>query len=113
MTYDQLIIAQSVVSPLHRESLGNAVVIRNGRILAVGDKDDLMRSDQHIVDMGDAHLFPGFVESHAHLLWMAQSATHIDCGPETNHSIQDLLRRVQEATRQQPPRHLDSRGSLG
>lgn len=102
MSKDQIIIAQSVVSPSFDEPIGNAVLVRNSRILAVGDKKDLMRAGQHVIDLGDAHLFPGFVESHAHLWWMGHLASQIDCGPESNGSVQDILDRVREASRHQP-----------
>lgn len=92
------------MSPLQPQSLGNAILTRNGRIAAIGDRRDLMKPGLEITDLGDAHLFPGFVESHAHLWWMGQLASQVDCGPDTNRSVNDILRRVSDAARRQPVR---------
>lgn len=46
-----------------------AVAIRNGRILAVGDNDDVLALRQRrtrVVDLGGRTMLPGFIDSHAH-----------------------------------------------
>ncbi len=103
MSRDQVIIAKSIISPDRDQPLGNAVLIRDGRVVAVGEKLDFACAGRQVTDLGDAYLFPGFVESHAHLWWMGHLATQIDCGPEANSSVQDILERVRQATVNQPP----------
>ncbi|NMP23095.1 amidohydrolase [Sulfobacillus harzensis] len=104
MQKQRLIVAGSVMSPRSAESLGNAVLVRDGRIVAIGQQKDFNTcSGVDILDMGEAHLFPGFVESHAHLWWMGQLETQIDCGPSQNHSVKDILQRVSEVAHRLPP----------
>lgn len=46
-----------------------AVAVRNGRILAVGDDDEVLAlrgSSTRVVDLGGRALLPGFIDSHAH-----------------------------------------------
>lgn len=46
-----------------------AIAIRNGRILAVGDNDDVLALRQRrtrVVDLGGRTMLPGFIDSHAH-----------------------------------------------
>ena len=45
-----------------------AVLVKNGRISAVGDRDDLRAAhpDADITDMGDALITAGFIDAHAH-----------------------------------------------
>lgn len=46
-----------------------AVAVRNGRILAVGDDEDVLalrRRPTRVVDLGGRTVLPGFIDSHAH-----------------------------------------------
>lgn len=95
----QLIVAKSIVSPadsLH--SLGQAMLVHNGRIKAIGNPADFstVSVDQYL-DLQDYELFPGFVESHAHLWWMGQVLSQIDCGPPDCVTVHDILSRVRDA----------------
>ena len=52
-------------------SVAEAVAIRGGRILAVGDADDVLgrRGPQtDVVDLQGAALLPGFIDPHSHFL---------------------------------------------
>lgn len=48
-----------------------ALAIRNGKIVAVGTRDEvraLQTSATHVVDLGGRTLFPGFIDAHQHTL---------------------------------------------
>jgi predicted amidohydrolase YtcJ len=52
-----------------------AVAIRHGRILAVGDDGDVLalrRGSTRVVDLGGRTVLPGFIDSHAH--WIGDAA---------------------------------------
>jgi cytosine/adenosine deaminase-related metal-dependent hydrolase len=72
-----------------------AVVIRDGRIAAVGRADDLTASP--VIDYGDAVICPGFVNSHTHLeLTLLAGAV-----PPSRHFI-DWLKRLTGLLIEQP-----------
>lgn len=58
MTNDRLIVARSIMSPNHPDSLGDAVLVRDGRIIAYGNRADLRSPGLPVTDFGDAHVFP-------------------------------------------------------
>lgn len=91
------------MSPLQPASLGNAVWVRDGRIHAIGQKDHF-RSQRfsEVLHFDGSHLLPGFVESHAHLWWMGQLASQIDCGPPHNQCVADILEKIRQAAHTQP-----------
>ena len=46
-----------------------AIAVRNGRIVAVGDDDDVLalrKAPTRVVDLGGRTVLPGFIDSHAH-----------------------------------------------
>lgn len=46
-----------------------AVLIEDGKVKQVGKPEDLKRSGQKQIDLGDATIMPGFIEMHAHALF--------------------------------------------
>jgi imidazolonepropionase-like amidohydrolase len=46
---------------------GEGVLIRDGRVAAVGDQGEVAPADAVLVDAGDAVIVPGFVDSHTHI----------------------------------------------
>lgn len=55
---------------------GGAVAIRDGRILAVGSSDELLRQVQaaNVLDAAGRVVMPGFVDPHTHLVWAGDRA---------------------------------------
>lgn len=51
------------------------VVVEDGRIASVGPARELA-SGVEIVDLGDATLLPGLIDSHVHLVWSASAEPH-------------------------------------
>jgi predicted amidohydrolase YtcJ len=72
-----------------------ALASANGRILAVGTRQDvepLGRGDARIFDAGGRTVFPGFVDAHVHLLFAYELGDWIDL---TDHpSLSEVQRRV-------------------
>jgi predicted amidohydrolase YtcJ len=74
-----------------------AVAVRRGRILAVGDVDRVVSAAggaARVVDLGGATLVPGFVDGHGHFTQVANELDWVDLAPppsgETS-SIEDLI----------------------
>jgi len=58
-----------------------AIDTLSGRILAVGDNDEVRRvggHDTELVDLGGKTVLPGFIDAHIHLLSTAYRSHHID-----------------------------------
>jgi imidazolonepropionase-like amidohydrolase len=52
-----------------------AVIVEGGRIARVGPTRDLP-SGTEVVDLGDATLLPGLIDTHVHLVWNASAEPH-------------------------------------
>ena len=57
-----------------------AVLIRDGKILAIGTTDDLRQAYPHeeTLDAGGHVVMPGFVDPHTHLLWVGDRAAEFE-----------------------------------
>ena len=65
---DLLIKNATIYTVDNKFSMANTVVVKNGRIIAVGDADTLEGKYQakNIMDAGNKALYPGFIDAHAH-----------------------------------------------
>lgn len=69
----QVLIADRVFDGfnLHENA---AVIFKNNKIIEVGAPDELSRDCKRKLELGDATILPGFVESHAHISFQKVSA---------------------------------------
>jgi len=73
-----------VVTVDDEQPWAEAVAIRAGRILAVGNAEDVLwlaGPDAELRDLGGRTLVPGFIDAHGHLAIMAQVAAMADLQP--------------------------------
>jgi predicted amidohydrolase YtcJ len=96
------VLTMAGVSPSYAE----AVAVKNGRIIAVGSDEDVMKTRggaTEVVDLAGSTLLPGFIDSHSHFLQTAVklSTVNLDPPPAGNtkaiKDIQDALRIELEA----------------
>ncbi|MDH3462264.1 MAG: amidohydrolase family protein [Acidimicrobiia bacterium] len=83
-----------------------AVAIVAERITAVGDLEevrDSVGSGAEVVDLGGGTAFPGFTDNHVHVLNFGRSRMGVPCWPSDVDSVGDIVARVQEADRREPP----------
>ncbi len=103
MKYDHLILSSSVMSPHSPTPLGDAILVDNGKIVAIGPASDFYTTNIHKqTDLRGYHLYPGFVESHAHLWLMGHLQGQIDCGPPQNRKVQDILEQISRRAKDTP-----------
>lgn len=84
----------------------SALAVRDGRLIAVGDVDDVRRAagrDARVVDLGGRTVVPGFVESHCHFLYYGLTLDQVNARTPPNTSITDIQARVKEFARRLPP----------
>lgn len=66
-----------------RDRTAEAVAVRDGRVLRVGDEaavQSLVGPDTDVVDLDDCVLLPGFVDAHTHLRVVGRRQVHADLG---------------------------------
>ena len=84
----------------------DAVAIRAGRIVAVGDSGDVLALREARTTMlgsPTAAVVPGFVDAHLHFVALARRATEVDCSLAAARNIAEVAGRIREAARQRPP----------
>lgn len=70
-----------------------AVAVKDGRILAVGDKDEVLKKrgdETRLVDLGGKTMLPGFVDSHGHTYMIGLQATTANLLPPPDGTGKDI-----------------------
>lgn len=81
--------------------LAEAVAVKDGKIVAIGDSESVSQAagvNAHHIDLGTAFVGPGFFESHTHMLMLGQAVEKVqlrDC--ESISEIQDRLLEARAA----------------
>ncbi len=66
----------------HKNQIAHWLVVRNGKIKALGTKDQPLPQDvDEVIDLQGATVFPAFGDAHVHSLWMAHSFFEADLSP--------------------------------
>lgn len=93
-TADAILTNGTITTLDQKGSIASSLAVKNGRIVAVGD-DESVRSlggkETRIIDLAGHTLFPGFIESHGHFMWIGEMRTQIDL------SGADEINRVRRA----------------
>jgi predicted amidohydrolase YtcJ len=79
----------------------DAVVIREGRIVAVGNAETIASSAEDVADLNlnGRTVLPGFIDSHAHLTWTGMKETALDFSPaSTVADVQEILAQTASGT---------------
>lgn len=103
----EALFTNTLVRTLNNEQpTAEAVLTRDGRVVAVGSASDLRavasRNARH-VDLGGATLLPGFIESHNHFASAGQANAHVDVRGHLVDSIGTLQRLLRERADQVGP----------
>ncbi|MEW9673647.1 amidohydrolase [Ammoniphilus sp. 3BR4] len=72
----------------------NAMVVRDGRIVWIGEQSDLEKIEGDCVDLKGRRVLPGLIDAHLHPLWLAHASAQIACTPPLVHSIADLVEQI-------------------
>jgi len=85
-------------------SVGQAMLIRDGRIAAVGSLDQVRAAAEHAaqqINLDGRTVIPGLVDCHCHLDGVGQAATILDLAAATSKA--QCLEKVRHAAMQSPP----------
>lgn len=90
--------------------LAGAMAVRDGKILETGAYEDLISSysADSLVDLGNRHVYPGFIDAHCHFYGLALSLQWVDLrGAE---SFDEVIARMQAKAAKEPAGWLVGRG---
>lgn len=82
-----------VVTIDDKNPLAEAVAVKEGRILAVGSKVDVLKlkgANTKVVDLGGKALLPGFVDAHGHCFQTGLQAASANLLPAPDHRVNDI-----------------------
>lgn len=109
LTADLVLRNTHVVTVDARDSVAEAVAVRNGLIVAVGsstDVDALVGPGTRVLDLRGKTVVPGFIDSHTHNVLVGEfrySFRQLNAAAELNPTLADLLEKVrQRAARAKP-----------
>lgn len=88
-----------------RDTVANALAVKNGRILAVGSVDGiqpLVGSGTDVIQLEGACVVPGFTENHMHVREASIHADWLDLTPSRVSSMEDIVAIVKEAAKATP-----------
>lgn len=74
-----------------------AVLTENGKIIAIGSYEQLKAEADAEVDLQGAVLYPGFVDSHMHMIWQGQKLLSLDLSEASSaDEMMDMLMSADE-----------------
>ena len=86
--------------------VADAILIENGRILAVGGREEVLAladGETRRVDLKGKAVLPGFIDPHGHIVAVAQCLLLLDLSGCT--SERELLERLRDKLERDPPRN--------
>ena len=77
-----------------------AVLIEDDKIIATGTVDELSEQADKQIDLQGAVMYPGFVDSHLHMIFQGETFVRLDLSSAS--SAEEMLRMVKEAAKTTP-----------
>ena len=77
-----------------------AVLIADGKIMETGDYQQLAGQEDTTIHLNGASMYPGFVDSHLHMIALGESLTTLDLSQAA--SKQEMLEMIMEAAKELP-----------
>lgn len=90
----------SIYTMVHENEVVESVLVENGKILEIGTIEKLKVKADTSVDLKGAAMYPGFVDSHLHILFHGEKLIRLDLSKAT--SAEEMLTLVREAAKVTP-----------
>ncbi len=103
---DTILLARPVVTLDPARTRAEAVAVRGERVLAVGDRDEVLAlrgSDTEVVDLGGACLLPGLIEPHTHPDLCAQCYAWVDVSGFSHAKVAGVEAALRDAVARATP----------
>ncbi|ULT54598.1 amidohydrolase [Neobacillus drentensis] len=78
-----------------------AVLTDEDKIIATGTFDELKNQADELIHLEGAAMYPGFVDSHLHMIFQGEKLIRLDLSKAT--SAEEMLKMVKEAAKNTPP----------
>jgi predicted amidohydrolase YtcJ len=92
---DLIILNANIITVDNKNSIAEAIAIKDGRIAAVGFTDDLKNLAgpcTKVINAARHTIIPGFIDAHCHLLSIAgRQMLDVDCSPNSVGNINDIV----------------------
>ncbi|MER2171515.1 MAG: amidohydrolase [Psychrobacillus psychrodurans] len=75
-------------------SMTEAVLTEEGKIIRIGDKESLLPIADTVISLEGSAMYPGFVDSHIHLIGHGEKLSYLDLSSFT--SIEDIVTEVRK-----------------
>lgn len=82
----------SIFTMQSEDSMVEAVLIEKGKIIQIGSKEELLPHADKIISLEGAAMYPGFVDSHIHLIGHGEKLSYLDLSSFT--SIEKIMAEV-------------------
>lgn len=106
MYADKAFINGQVITVDAKNSVQEAIAIRENKIMAVGSNEYIQRfinERTEVYDLQGKSLLPGFIDAHSHLSSFAFSKFAVPIGPDDVSSISEIVEKLKERAKNTPP----------
>lgn len=107
-----LLLTNAIIHPIEKgTAVTTAALVQDGKIVALGEEARRQASDldAESVDFSGRHIFPGFIDAHAHVMGLGEQGRLVDLRGVP--SLPDALARVRAAlSAPHPPAWIRGRG---
>ncbi|MFP4208985.1 MAG: amidohydrolase [Wenzhouxiangella sp.] len=101
---DLIFVGGSVVTLADDPGQAEAVAVRDGRIVAVGERaevESLAGAETEVIELDGRMLMPGFIEGHGHFLGLGESLMTLDL--QDTRSFAEVVELVEQAAAEADP----------
>jgi len=103
---DLVIVNGNVITMDERDTRGEALACKFGRLAAVGTNHEILRlagQGTRVLDVDRRCVLPGFIDTHMHVVGAGFSLDEVNCRTPPNDSIVSVLERIRERAAVTPP----------
>jgi len=107
---DLLVINATIYTVNDAFETAEALAVRQGKIIAVGETDDLRKKYQgkEVVDAGGKTIIPGLIDAHCHFYGLGMNQLKVDLVGTGSYA--EVLQRVKDFQDQNPANFIQGRG---
>ncbi len=102
---DLILLNGKVITMDAEDTVAEAVVIKDGRILYVGrnsEANQVIGDATQTIDLRGRAVLPGFIDTHNHLSISAIDSVAVDCSPDKVQSIEEILTEIISFAKRNP-----------
>ncbi len=102
---DLVLLNGKVVTIDPKDTIAEAVAVKQGRIVKVGTSEDAKRlvgDETKVIDLRGKTLLPGFIDTHCHPALGGTEMFEVDCRSPPVKSIKEILEKIREKAEKMP-----------